>query len=283
MLAETARERGHEAIALPHAEWDIADPSATRRMLEAHRPDALVNCAAFTEVDACETRADHAMRVNGEGPGVLARACVEAAVPLLHLSTDFVFDGTAKAPSPVDARAKPLSAYGLSKLAGERAVASAGGAWLLLRTAWVYGPWGRNFVTTILKLAREQGSLSVVRDQVGAPTYTADLADAILRLLEVRARGIVHFTNGWQCSWHAFAKEILRLAGLEAPVQAVSSFEFPRPARRPAYSVLALERYRTLTRHTPRPWPEALAEFMARHADLAPAAAPEKMVGPQQP
>ncbi len=266
MLAETARARGHEPISVPHAEWDILDAQAAKAQIDRHRPDVLVNCAALTDVDACEgEKAALALKVNGEGPGVLAKACVEALVPLLHLSTDFVFDGTASKPYPVDARAKPISTYGISKAAGEKAVKDAGGAWTILRTAWVYGPGGRNFVDTILRKARAGEPLKVVRDQIGAPTYTGDLAEAILRLAEVHARGIVHFTNGWHCSWHAFAQAIVEMDGLDVPVEAVTSAQFPRPARRPAYSVLDLERYHLLTRQRPRPWPEALSEYFAKH------------------
>ncbi len=264
MLTEVACARGHEAIAVPKAGWDITDPEAAPAQLARHRPDAVVNCAAFTDVDGCETRREPAFRVNGEGPGVLARACAGAGVRLLHLSSDYVFDGRAVSPYVEGAATAPLSVYGASKLAGEEAVRAAGGRWTLLRTAWVYGPWGRNFVASILRLAREQGRLRVVTDQVGAPTYTADLSDAILRLLEAEAMGVVHVTNGGQCSWHAFACEIVRLAGLDVAVEAVTSGTFPRPARRPAYSVLSLARYRALTGHVPRPWPEALADFLAR-------------------
>ena len=267
MLAETASRRGHAAVALPRAEWDIADPAAARAQLERHKPDVLVNCAAFTRVDDCEAEAHaaEAMRVNGEAPGVLAQAAVEARVPLLHLSSDFVFDGTASVPYAVNAKTKPISVYGISKAAGERAVASAGGAWTVLRTSWVYGPYGRNFVDTILAKARQDGKLRVVRDQVGAPTYTADLAEAIVNLAESHARGIVHFTNAWHCSWHGFAQAIVDMAGLDVPVEPVTTAQFPRPARRPAWSVLDLERYHTLTRRKPRPWPEALSDYFAAH------------------
>ncbi len=267
MLTEVARAQGHEAIPVLKGEWDIADPEAALARLARHRPDAVVNCAAFTEVDGCETRRELAFRVNGEGPGILARACAGAGVRFLHLSSDYVFDGRAVSPYVEEAMTAPLSAYGASKLAGEVTVRAAGGRWILLRTAWVYGPWGRNFVSTILRLAREEGRLRVVTDQVGAPTYTADLADAILRLLDAEASGVVHVTNSGQCSWHAFASEIVRLAGLKVAVEAVTSEAFPRPARRPFYSGLSLTRYRALTGHTPRPWPEALADFLARPPD----------------
>ena len=262
MLAAVAPKRGHEAIPVPHAAWDIADPAAVEGLLERHRPAAVVNCAGFTNVDACETERDKAFRANAEGPGVLARACASARVPFLHLSSDYVFDGSARSPYPVDAPTGPVSAYGESKLAGEQRVAEAGGDWTLLRTAWVYGPWGKNFVTTILRLAKEQGRLKVVDDQVGSPTYTLDLAAAILNLLEKRVGGIVQVTNAGSCSWHRFAGEIVRLSGLSVPVEAVPSSAFPRPARRPAYSVLSLDRYSALSGRTPRPWEAALADFL---------------------
>jgi dTDP-4-dehydrorhamnose reductase len=267
MLSEVARAQGHEAIPVPKAGWDITDPGAALAHLARHRPDVVVNCAAFTDVDGCETRRELAILVNGEGPGVLARACAVAGVRFLHLSSDYVFDGRAASPYAEEAATAPLSAYGASKLAGEEAVRAAGGRWTLLRTAWVYGPWGRHFVSTILRLARESGRLRVVTDQVGAPTYTADLADAILRLLDMKAAGVVHVTNSGQCNWHAFAVEIVRLAGLDVAVEAVTSEATPRPASRPSYSVLSLARYRALTGHTPRPWPEALADFLARPPD----------------
>lgn len=262
MLGALAPSRGHEAVLVPHAEWDVADPAASEAMLKRHRPDAVVNCAGFTNVDACESRPGEAFRANAEGPRVLAGASAAHGAPFLHLSTDYVFDGTARVPYAVNAPTGPVSAYGRSKLAGEEAVAEAVGHWIVLRTAWVYGPWGRHFPGAILKLAREQGRLRVVDDQVGSPTYTADLAGAVLRLLEVQARGVVHFTNAGACSWHRFAEEILRRSGLDVPVEAVPSSAFPRPARRPSYSVLSTARYASLTGHAPRPWEEALAEFL---------------------
>ena len=273
MLGAIAPSRGHEAVLVPKAQWDIADPAAAEAALKLHRPDAVVNCAGFTNVDLCETRRDEAFRANAEGPGVLARASASAGIPFLHLSTDYVFDGAGKSPYPVNAPTGPASVYGQSKLAGEEAVAEAVGHWVVLRTAWVYGPWGRHFPGTILRLAREQGRLKVVDDQVGSPTYTVDLAEAILGLLEVRARGVVHFTNAGECTWHGFAKEILRLSGLSVPVEAVPSTAYPRPARRPAYSVLSLDRYTSLTGRRSRPWEEALAEFLLNQ-DIAPVRMP---------
>lgn len=264
MLGERARAAGHEAELVPRPAWDIADPAAGEAALRRARPDAVVNAAAFTDVDACETRRAEAFRANAEGPGVLAALCARSGVPFLHLSSDYIFDGAARVPYPADAPTGPLSAYGESKLAGEQAVRTAGGAWTVLRTAWVYGPGGRNFVATILRLAREQGRLRVVDDQVGSPTFTADLADAVLALLAAGAGGTVHFTNAGQVSWHGFAREILRLKGLDVPLEAVPTSAFPRPARRPAYSVLDASGYVRLTGRTPRPWAAALADFLAR-------------------
>ena len=143
MLTLKARAGGHETLPVPRADWDIADPDAAGRMLTRHRPDLLVNCAGFTDVDGCETRREEAFRANADGPGVLARSCAAAGLPMIHLSTDFVFDGSAREPYAVEAATNPLSVYGASKLAGERAVAAAGGAALVVRTAWVHGPFGR--------------------------------------------------------------------------------------------------------------------------------------------
>lgn len=265
MLGAAAPGRGHEAIRVPKAAWDLADPAASEAALDRHRPDAVVNAAAYTDVDGCESRRDLAFRVNAEGPGILASACARRGIPFLHLSTDYVFSGEGNVPFREEDATGPLSVYGASKLAGEAAVRSAGGRAVILRTAWVYGPWGRNFVATILRLAREQGRLKVVDDQVGAPTYTADLAEAVMRLLEAGATGTVHFTNAGRCSWHGFARAIVAGVGLDVPVEAVPSSAFPRPARRPAFSVLDLSRYRALAGRDPRPWEEALADFLSTH------------------
>jgi dTDP-4-dehydrorhamnose reductase len=216
-------------------------------------------------VDACEEKKALAQRVNGEGAGIVAKAAAKIGARLIHLSTDYVFDGCATKPyQPDDAPGRPehLSAYGQSKLLGELRVQAVHPDALIVRTAWVYGPYGPCFPKTILNLAREKSELRVVNDQTGTPTYTLDLARAILRLAETDARGIIHVTNSGQCTWFELACDLVRLAGLAVRVVPVTTQEFPRPAQRPKYSVLENSRYIQLTGAPMRPWREALADYM---------------------
>lgn len=259
------RRAGHAVVGLAHADLDICDEAAMARMLDDARPGLVVNCAAFTRVDDCETRVDDAMRINGQGAGVLARHAARVGAGFIHLSTDYVFDGRGTRPYREDDATAPmatLSAYGRSKLAGELAVAAAHPDALIIRTAWVYGPNGPGFPNAILRAAREKPRLKVVHDQTGSPTYAPDLAQAIVELATRRAKGIVHVTNDGTCTWFEFATEIVRLAGLSTPVDPCTTEEFPRPARRPAYSVLDNGRYDSLVGRPLRPWREAIAQFI---------------------
>jgi len=259
-----APAHGIRAHGLRHADLDVADPEAVKRALEQVRPDVVLNCAAFTAVDRCETEFDLAERVNARAPGVLAAAC--AGGPLLvHLSTDFVFDGRACTPIPEDAATAPLSAYGRTKLAGERAIAEAGEGHLVVRTQWVFGP-GPNFVRTILRAAQLGEPLRVVEDQVGRPTWTTALARAIFRAVEVGARGPLHLACEGMASWFDLAREVVEQGarrGLHRPVAvlAIPTREMPRPAVRPAYGVLGLERARGLGIVLPH-WREALDGYL---------------------
>jgi dTDP-4-dehydrorhamnose reductase len=244
-------------------EIDVSDYWATRWDLERLEATVVVNCAAYTDVDGCESHADRARRVNAEGAGNVARACREIGARLLHVSTDFVFDGAADRPYREDDPTNPISAYGRSKLEGERAVAAANPDHVILRVAWLYGPHGANFISAILGAARAGRPLRVVDDQRGTPTYTADLSDAIRRLLEVDYAGVIHFANAGVCSRLEFATEALRLAGMtEVAVEAIRSADLGRPARRPAYSALDASRYTRLTGQTPRPWRETLVDYL---------------------
>lgn len=255
-----------EVLAVDIDELDITDAQQVAAAVDRFGPTLVVNCAAYTNVDKCETEEALATRVNGDGPGHLARAAAGCGAGFIHISTDYVFDGTATSPyRPDDPPAPPdrLSAYGRSKLAGERAVQSNHPSPLIVRTAWLYGPDGPGFPATILRLARERPELRVVDDQRGAPTYAPDLARALVNLADARATGIVHVTNRGECTWYDFAREILRQAGLDTPVVPVTTAEFPRPAKRPAYSVLDLSRYEALTAATMPPWQDALARFVA--------------------
>jgi len=250
---------------LKHSECDITDERRVREVLGAARPGVVINCAAFTKVDDCEARAEEALRVNGVGAGNVARAAREVGARVVQVSTDYVFDGKKAGAYVEDDPTGPeevLSSYGRSKLAGERAVIEAGGAWLIVRTSWVFGPSGPNFVATILKAARERPELRVVNDQRGRPTYAPDLAGAILSLIEAGAGGVVHAANAGACTWYEFACEIVRRAGLTATVRPCTTAEYPRPARRPANSELDTARLERLSGGTMRGWSDALAEYL---------------------
>ncbi len=200
--------------------------------------DLVVNCAAYTNVDGAETDEATATRVNGEAVGVLARACARAGVPLVHFSTDYVFDGAATEPYRVDHPRGPLGAYGRSKAVGEQQLEASGASYLLVRTSWVYSAWGNNFVRTMAKLLTTRPSVQVVADQRGRPTEAQALAENALRLFDAGQRGIFHVTDGGECTWYEFARAIGHAIGSHAEVKPCTTKEFPRPAPRPGYSVL---------------------------------------------
>ncbi len=224
---------------------------------------AVINCAAYTNVDAAETDEATATKINGTAVKLVAQVCAERGIPLVHYSTDYVFPGDASEPYLVDQAQSPLGAYGRSKAVGERAVWTLGGPYLLLRTSWLYAPWANNFVRTIFKASRERDALKVVSDQRGRPTSSEHLARVTMKLLEQGARGTFHVTDGGECTWHEFASEIVRLAGHKAQVNACTSEEFARPAKRPAYSVLDISRTEQVVGPMPR-WQDNLADVMAR-------------------
>jgi dTDP-4-dehydrorhamnose reductase len=238
--------RGYDVTAATRGTAELTDPVQVGDLVAGH--DVVVNCAAWTRVDDAESDESAALLDNGVAPDLVARAVAAGAGRMVHLSTDYVFDGRASAPYAEDAAARPVSAYGRTKAVGEEAVRAAlPDRHLLVRTAWLYGAGGSSFPSTIARLARERGSVEVVDDQVGAPTWTVDVADLLVRLVEAAApAGTYHATSSGQCSWYEFAREVVASAGLDAAVVTpTTSDRFPRPAPRPAYSVLghaALER-----------------------------------------
>lgn len=232
---DIVRASGGAAVALTHADLDVTDAAAVR---EALTGATVINCAAYTDVDGAESHSAAAHAVNGEG----ARNVAEAAKRVVYVSTDYVFDGRKGAPYVESDATAPIQEYGRSKLAGERATAEANPGHLIVRSSWLFGAAGRNFVETILGLASERDELRVVDDQVGCPTFTGHLAEALLALAAGGERGLMHVAGRGSCSWFEFAREIVERAGVDSRVQPCSSDEFPRPARRPAYSVLASER-----------------------------------------
>lgn len=246
-LAGRAAPEGINWLPAGRDRLDLSAPATIAAAVEALAPDAVVNPAAYTAVDAAETDAETAFRVNRDGPAALAAACAARGIPLIHLSTDYVFDGTGTRPYRTDDPVAPLGIYGASKEAGEQAVRAALADHIILRTAWVYAAAGRNFVNTMLRVGAERDELRVVADQRGTPTNAGDIADAIAALLAARRdgialRGTFHYTAAGETSWHGLAEAVFRRAerhwGRRPVVHAIATADYPTPARRPAYSVL---------------------------------------------
>ena len=259
-------QRHMDTLGLGHHELDITDADHVKARFETFRPDLVVNCAAYTKVDDCEANETHARRVNGEGAGNVARAAADCGARLIHLSTDYVFDGEATKPyqeeyPPSDPH--KLSAYGRSKLLGEQLVRQHYPAAIIVRSSWLFGPDGPCFPRTILERARNGDSLRVVNDQTGSPTYAPDLAQALCELAQHDASGIFHITNAGQCSWYDFACELLKRARLDVPIEPVSTDAFPRPAKRPMFSVLGNRKYQEATGMVLCRWNETLTKYLS--------------------
>lgn len=257
---------GWTVVPRSKADLDVTDREAVERAFRDARPDVVVNCAAFTKVDDSETD-PRAARVNAEAVDLLAGECLARGAGLVHVSTDFVFDGAKRTPYREDDETAPLSAYGRTKREGEEAALRAPHA-LVVRSSWLFGRGGWNFVEAILRQVESgKTELSVVADQTGRPTATPDLAEAIAALLQTRATGIYHFANRGEASWWDFARAVLDLSGREdVPIRAIDSASLARPAARPAYSVLDTTRYEKKTGAAIRPWRDALAEYLAARA-----------------
>ncbi|HEY8426817.1 MAG TPA: dTDP-4-dehydrorhamnose reductase [Sandaracinaceae bacterium] len=255
--------RGIPARALVLPDFDLTKRETVERAV--HRgARAVIVCAAYTDVDGAETNEELATAINGTGVGWLVERCDALGVPLVHYSTDYVFDGRGRVPYPVDHPTAPLNAYGRSKRVGEEHVLRSG-RHLLIRTSWLYAPWGKNFVLTIAKLASERGELKVVNDQRGRPTSAEHLARASLALFEGGARGTFHVTDGGECTWFELAREVAAQVAPSCRIVPCTTAEHPRPAKRPAYSVLDLRE--TEARIGPMPdWRENVASVLARVA-----------------
>lgn len=263
-LEEILAAQGHRVAAWGREELDVTVPASVRDAFRQFGPEAVVHAAAYTNVDGCESEPERAFRVNALGTRNVAVACQETGAAMVYVSTDYVFDGSAREPYTEFDRPNPVNLYGLSKLAGEQYVSTLLHRHFIVRTSWLYGAHGKNFVKTILQLARERDELSIVHDQVGCPTYSRDLASAIATLVPTSLYGIYHVTNAGWCSWFDFARHILKEAGVEGvEVRPITSLQLGRPARRPAFSVL--RNYCLELEGLPplRPWQEALREFLA--------------------
>ena len=259
-VTAASHARGHEVVALAHGALDVTDPPAVEDAISRYRPEAVVNCAAFTDVDGAEDDERGAMRVNDEGAALLAAAAGAIGAKVLYPSSDYVFDGAARRPYLESAIPAPLSAYGRSKQAGETSVAVSNSRHFIVRSSWLFGLGGKNFVETMLRLGREQPEVLVVSDQVGCPTYTRHLGAALALLVEGEEYGIHHIAGGGGCSWYEFAQEIFDQAGVECRVMAASTEMLARKAPRPAYSVLGSSRPDPIS--LPH-WQKGLAEYLA--------------------
>jgi len=256
----------------PHDEiigWDIEDVDIQKEedtvfKVEKLRPHLVINLAAYTDVDGCESNEEKALAVNAEGAKHVALAALRCRAKMVYLSTDYVFDGKKKEPYLESDPSHPLSVYGHSKWKGEQYVQELVRDFLIIRTQWLYGRYGKNFVNSILRQASEKKALSIVNDQIGSPTYTADLARAISALIQFDARGIFHAANSDLCTWYTFGQAILKLSGMnKVRVIPISSKELARPAVRPSYSVLNCQKLKKETGLTLRPWSEALKEYLS--------------------
>ena len=252
-----------ELLLLDLPELDVTRPETVAPPLHSFRPDVVIHCAAMTNVDGCETDPNAAYRVNAYGTFVLAAECAERQVPLIYISTDFVFDGQRDGPYTEGDPPSPISTYGWSKLLGEEVVSRLVARHCIVRTAWTFAPWGHNFVRSILRAARERPELQVVDDQVGSPTYAPDLAEGLWRLTAAQAEGTFHLTNAGAVSRYEFAREIVAAAGLDVPVRPIKSADLNHPARRPAFAPLVSSRLADLGLAPLRPYQEALAECVA--------------------
>lgn len=251
----------YEVVTTDRTELNIVDIKQVSDFLSKQKPDVVINCAAHTAVDLCETDIENAYKINALGPRSLAIACEEIGAKLVQVSTDYVFNGNGIRPYREDDMTSPNSIYGTSKLMGESFVKEFCSKYFIVRTAWLYGD-GNNFVRTMLKLAQTNKELNVVDDQVGSPTSTVDLAKAIINLINTEYYGTYHGTCEGQCSWYDFAKKIFEIKNIDIKVNPVTSEEFKRPAPRPAYSVLDNFMFKLVDLNTFRPWEDSLEEYL---------------------
>ena len=259
--------RGHSVQPLTRPDFDLLSSRAEQQVRDA-RPEVVIHAAAYTNVDGAEEEPDLALAVNARGTERVAQAAAACGARLIYLSTDYVFDGQHQTPYVESDRPNPLSVYGRSKLQGEERALAHCPRTLVVRTSWLYGAWGKNFVTTIARLAAERPELRVVADQRGCPTYARDLAEALAALIEQDVRGVVHATGAGDCTWHDFARAIVSHVGLATPVVPITTAEANRVAPRPPYSVLSNQKLEGLGVRLPH-WTDALARFLEEHRTMA--------------
>jgi len=262
-----AAAAGHSVIPVDYPQIDICNKLSVDTCIDNAKPDIIVNCAAFTAVDNCESEQEKAFELNAGACGILASAAKKISAMLIHFSTDYVFDGCGSAPYTEDSRTNPQSVYGKSKLSGEEAIVNTHNDAMIFRIAWLYGAHGNNFVKTIRRIAaanaQEGKPLKVVNDQFGTPTWTVDVCKQALAMLDRRERGIFHCTSEGFCSWFDFAKEIVVSAGINVDIQPCTTEEFPRPAPRPHYSVLENARLKSIGANIMPEWKDGFRGFLS--------------------
>lgn len=265
MLGSDLREtlKDHELLITASKDLDITDENKVMNYILEKSPEIVINAAAYTAVDNCETDYENAYSVNAIGPKNLAKACNKINIPLIHISTDYVFDGNKRTPLTEEDNLGPKTVYGKTKLEGEKLVQENAKKYFILRTAWLYGIHGKNFVQTMLNLSKKNSELKVVNDQIGSPTYSKDLAIAISELLNSDKYGIYHVTNKGEISWYDFSKKIFELSNIKVNVKPVSTEEFPRPAPRPHYSVLSNQKWVKAGFTPMRNYDEALKDYLS--------------------
>ncbi|MCX5807399.1 MAG: dTDP-4-dehydrorhamnose reductase [Proteobacteria bacterium] len=252
----------HEIITVDIEEWDITNIEKSEEFIRQYTPDAIINLAAVTNVDGCEDNVELARKVNGEAPGFIAEICEKYHAKLIHLSTDYIFNGKKNTPYIEEDAPDPQSVYGITKLTGERNIMRKNPSSLIIRAEWVYGDGGENFITKIKKIADEKGMVEVVNDQRGAPTYAKDLALPLKTLIENGNSGIYHIANSGSCTWFEFAKEIFSQLQTEIEVKPITSTQLNRKAKRPSYSVYDCSKLQKDTGIVMRSWQTALKEYL---------------------
>lgn len=249
----------------PGIHLDITNPEAIRSILSSMKPDWVINCAAYTDVDGCETNKDVAYELNAKAPGYLARACEEFRAKLVHISTDYVFNGNKNDPYTEEDETDPLSVYGKSKRSGEIAIQESIEHFVIVRTQWLFGPHGKNFVSTILNISKDRDRITVVNDQWGSPTYSKDLAKAVRVLIGCDAQGIYHVCNRGRATWFDLAKKAIELVDLPTEVIPVGSSDFPRPAKRPRNSIFSTKRFTETTGKLMPVWQVSLDHYIKEY------------------
>jgi dTDP-4-dehydrorhamnose reductase len=262
-VVRTAGERGHDVRAYARSGLDVTDPEEVERRLRAEKPEVIVHCAAYTAVDRAEEESDQAMSVNRDGTRNVAMAAAQVGATVVYPGTDYVFNGRADTPYGPDAETSPVNAYGVSKLAGEQVLAVSGCSWMVVRTSWLYGSGGWDFVDVVLEKDERCGGMTVVDDQVGCPTWTGSLASGIFGLAEAGARGTYHVCDAGRVSWLELARKVAEEGGLDIEFTATNTLSWGAPAQRPPYSVLDCSKAEAILGREMTPWCESLHTYLS--------------------